>query len=529
VSSIARERTTGTVLAAEGISRRYGHTLALDGVGLALRTGEVHGIAGHNGAGKSTLLRILSGAEQPDSGRITLDASPLQLAGPASALAAGISCVYQELSLAPNMTVAQNIFLGTESNRAGRVKDREMNAETAELLEEFGVPVRPTDAVSRLPVAQRQMVEILRALHRRTAFLLLDEPTTALQPHQIELLIAALRRIVAERHVAVALIDHKLDELYAVADRITVLTDGRVTLSGAVADTPRERLIDAIVGTGNRRARDVLLASAAGTAAPAPAAEADAGETAPRDTVLGLAGVETDRLRDLDLEVRGGQVHGIYGLVGSGRTRLLRTIVGLEPIKAGRLTLLGEPYRPTGPREAIRRGIAYVSEERKADGFIPGTDAYDNAVLPVLSRYARFGVIRRSAARQAAREILDSLDIRGEVSGPIERLSGGNQQKALLGKALMQKPRVLLLDEPTKGIDIAAKAEIHGIIRDLAHRDGVAVIVVSSEEEEILAVSDRVAVMRGGRIVGPPSPAGEYSILELRRQALGQQEPSKTA
>ena len=520
VSAIPHDRTTGSVLAAEGISRQYGHTLALAGVDLSLRSGEVHGIAGHNGAGKSTLLRILSGAEQPDTGRITLNGNPLRLAGPASALAAGIACVYQELSLAPNMTVAQNIFLGSETNVAGRVRDRQMNSETAQLLEEFGVPVRPTDEVSRLPVAQRQMVEILRALHRRATFVLLDEPTTALQPDQIDLLIKALRRIVAERDVAVAMIDHKIDELYAVADRITVLTDGKVVLSDTVDNAPRERLIDAIVGTGSRQARDALLSPAH--------AELNGAAPSAGETVLRLSGVETDRLHGVDLDVRRGQVHGIYGLVGSGRTRLLRTIIGVEPIRAGQLTLLGEPYRPSGPREAIKRGIAYVSEERKADGFIPGSDAYDNAALPVLSRYSRFGVIRRSAARQAAREVLQNLDIRGDVSGPIERLSGGNQQKALLGKALMQKPKVLLLDEPTKGIDIAAKAEIHGIIRDLAHRDGVAVIVVSSEEEEILAVSDQVAVMRGGRIDGPPTPVAQHSVLDLRRNALGQQVTSQT-
>lgn len=504
------------VLAAEHISRRYGQTQALNRVDLVVRRGEVHGIAGHNGAGKSTLLRILSGAEQPDSGRLLLDGHEAHLTSPAAALRAGVACVYQELSLAGNLTVAQNIFLGGELHRAGRAKDKQMYTETARLLEQFDVRVRPTDQVSRLPVAQRQMIEILRALHRKASYVLLDEPTTALEPAQIDILLSSLRRIVREENVAVAIIDHKIEELYAVASHITVLADGEVMLSDRVENAPRERLVDAIIGTGDRRAR---IAAAAPTHTVKPSVSIDSSV----GPALTLAGLATHRLRHVDLEIRPGRVLGLYGLVGSGRTRTLRTIVGLESLTAGTMTLFDRPYAPRSPAQAMKAGIAYVSEERKADGFIPGTDAFDNAALPVLSRYSRFGVIRREAARRAAREVLETLDIRGDVSSPIERLSGGNQQKALLGKALLQHPRLLLLDEPTKGIDIQTKAEIHDIIARLAHEQGVAVVIVSSEEEEILAVADEVAVMEAGRLDEPARPVGEFSVLGLRRRALGDQ------
>jgi ABC-type sugar transport system ATPase subunit len=507
-----------SVLAAEDISRRYGQTLALAGVHLTLRGGEVHGIAGHNGAGKSTLLRILSGAERPDHGRILLDGRLLALENPARALSAGIACVYQELSLADNLTVAQNIFLGAEEHTAGRVHDKAMNTQTARLLEQFRVQVRPTHMVGRLPVAQRQMVEILRALHRRARFLLLDEPTTALQPHQIDLLLASLRRIAASQQVAIAIIDHKLEELYAVADRITVLADGQIAFADTTANAPRKRVVDAVVGAGDRRARDV----AASPTRPAAEALPPDRSTAPGEPVLKLQAVRTNRLRLVDLDVQPGRVLGIYGLVGSGRTRLLRTVMGLEKITGGTVMLWGQPFRPRSPGQAMKAGIAYLSEERKADGFIPGTDALDNAALPVLSRFSYFGMIRKRAAREAAREALSDVKIRGNTSGPIERLSGGNQQKALLGKVLLQRPRLLLLDEPTKGIDIGSKAEIHSIIVRLAHEQGVAIIVVSSEEEEILAVSDDVALMLNGCLDKPPAPVDAYSVLELRRRVLGE-------
>jgi len=504
-------------LAAEKISRHYGQTRALCEVSVTLRRGEVHGIAGHNGAGKSTLLRVLSGAEQPDAGHLLLDGEPLMLGSPAAALAAGVVCVYQELSLAQNLTVAQNIFLGGELNRGGTTLDRRMNLEATRMLEQFELPLRAADTVSRLPVASRQMVEILRALHRKANYILLDEPTTALQPAQIDVLLAQLRRLVAEQDVAVAMIDHKLDELYAVADRITVLADGELVFSQLTTDAPRRQVIRAIVGTGDRRALEAI-------AAPDRAMKVQNDAPLGGNNVLELRALTSHRLTRVDLVVPAGRVLAIYGLIGSGRTRLLRTLMGLEPVTGGRLTVGGRVRRFRSPAQAMRAGIAYVSEERKADGFIPGSDAVDNAVLPVLWRYSPLGVVRRSQARRVAESELAALGIRGNIQGPIERLSGGNQQKAMLAKALLQKPKLLLLDEPTKGIDIGTKTQIHEIIRRLAHDDGVAVVVVSSEEEEILSVADDVAIMRSGALVEPTRLAGGLSVLEMRRLALGARE-----
>lgn len=512
--SLATGATSGRALAADRISRHYGQTRALFQVSVTLRRGEVHGIAGHNGAGKSTLLRVLSGAEQPDDGRLLLDGEPLTLGSPAAALAAGVVCVYQELSLAQNLTIAQNIFLGGELNKGGTTLDRKMNAEAARLLEQFELPLRPTETVSRLPVASRQMVEILRALHRKANYILLDEPTTALQPAQIDVLFAQVRRLVSEEDVSVAIIDHKLDELYAVADRITVLADGELVFSQPTVDAQRQQVITAIVGTGDRRAMEALDAPGR-----APKLQDDRRLTGA--TILELQALTSHRLTQVDLAVPAGSVLGIYGLIGSGRTRLLRTIMGLESVTGGRMTFGGSIHRFRSPAQAMRAGIAYVSEERKADGFIPGSDAVDNAVLPVLRRYSPLGIVHRRRARQAAESELAAIGIRGNVRGPIERLSGGNQQKALLAKALLQKPSLLLLDEPTKGIDIGTKAQIHDIIRRLAHDEGVAIIVVSSEEEEILAVADDVAIMRSGALVEPPRPAEELSVLLLRQWALG--------
>lgn len=510
---------TAQELTAHTVSKRYGQTLALDQITVTLRRGEIHGIAGHNGAGKSTLLRILAGAENPDTGGLRIGDRTVALSSPAAALSEGIVAVYQELSLAPNLTVAENLFLGNELNRLGRIERRSMNQTTGRLLGEFGLQIAATDRVGTLPVAQRQMVEILRGLHRNASFLLLDEPTTALQPEQIELLLATLRRVAVEQNIAIAIIDHKLDELYAVADRITALTDGRVALSAEVSRVPRQQLVNAIIGTDEDDSNAATVAHRAFAAATDDST--DRPQMSPGGAALRVEHLRTSRLTDVSLTVAPGRVLGIYGLVGSGRTRTLRTIMGLDKAISGSVSLWGRPFQPSSPAQAMRAGIAYVSEERKADGFVLGRDAFENAALPVLHRFSRFGVINRSAARRAARNTLGALDIRGNVDGPIERLSGGNQQKALLGKALLQQPRLLLLDEPTKGIDIGTKSEIHGIVRELAHGQGVAVIVVSSEEEEILALADDVVVMRNGRCDGNARPVADFDVTTLRRIALG--------
>jgi ABC-type sugar transport system ATPase subunit len=461
-----------TRLIARGVTKRYEQTLALDDVSLALTPGEVHALVGHNGAGKSTLLRILAGAERPDAGGLHDGEQPLAFSAPADALALGISTVYQELSLVDDLTVAENVFLGRKISSRRRVEKSTMRRATQDLLEEFDVEASAGDKVRNLPVAVRQLIEIVAALGRNTRFLLLDEPTTALEHRQVARVLEIIGRLARDRGLAVLLIDHKLDEVFAVADRVTALANGRVVLAGTTAEVGREDVVHAIVGES---------ASAEGLdPAPVPTRRRESG--AP---VLRVEHLRSERLEDVTLTARAGQILGIYGLVGSGRTRFLRTLLGLEPYENGALELGGEPYRPTGPRAAIARGVAYLSEERKADGFIPMLAPLENVALPVMQRFERFGVLRRRSLRAAASKALAEVDVRGRVDGKMTELSGGNQQKVLFGRALLQRPRLLLLDEPTKGVDIGAKAEIHDLVRRFAGA-GDAVIVVSSEEEELL-------------------------------------------
>jgi ribose transport system ATP-binding protein len=496
-------------LSAEGVSKRYGDTLALDGVTVALSPGEIHGLVGHNGAGKSTLLRLLAGAERPDAGSLILDGKPVSLSGPGDAISRGISCVYQELSLVEDATVYENIFLGREMMAGGHLAKRRMRRVAAEFCREFELSVSPDDRVRSLPVAQRQLVEVIAATHRDARFLLLDEPTTALAARQIEQFLETVRRLAHQRGLAILLVDHKLDEIFAVADRVTALANGRVVLTGTTNEVGREQVMDAIVGHS----------TAATGATPRGRSTAAVPGTEP---VLRVAHLHTDRLADVTLSVRAGEVIGIYGLVGSGRTRFLRTLYGTERIVSGSIQLEGRPFRPRSPAAAIRRGVAYVTEERKADGFVPRLTGLENVVLPVFGRYRRHGVLRRRQLSSTARRVAEEMNVHGRLDAPMSGLSGGNQQKLLIGRAVLQQPRLLLLDEPTKGVDIGAKAEIHALIRKIAAESGVAVIVVSSEEEELLELADSIAVFVEGRCDGTANPSGAVTAGELRSLAWAQ-------
>ncbi|WP_158803327.1 MULTISPECIES: sugar ABC transporter ATP-binding protein [unclassified Acidisoma] len=496
-------------LVAQGIVKRYGSATVLHGVALTLRSGEVHGLVGHNGAGKSTLLKVLAGAVAPDGGTILLDGRPVSFASPAAATAAGIACVFQELSLLENLTVTQNLFLAREIASAG-ILDKQAMRETARReLAANGLNLTGDEKVANLPVAQRQMIEIIGALARNARVILLDEPTTALERGQIDRLVETLRRIARERDVAIVIVDHKLDEIFAVCDHVTALMDGRVVLDAPIATVSHEAVVESIIGQQE----------AARLQAQAPAVHATA--AAKPSPILTARGVGAPRgLRDVSLDLAPGEVLGLYGLAGSGRSRLLRTLYGLEPVGHGTMRLRDRPYRPQSPRAAMREAVVFVSEERKANGFIPDFDAIRNCTLPVLRRHAWGGVIRRQEAEQEAIGVLERLRVRGDIHAPMSRLSGGNQQKALLAKAVLQRPQVLLLDEPTKGIDVGTKAEIHAFIRSLAAQSGVAVLVVSTEEEELLAVCDEVIIMQRGRCSGRRHEAARLDSTTLRRLAL---------
>ena len=498
------------LLVAEGIVKRYGAATVLRDVDVTLRAGEVHGLVGHNGAGKSTLLKIIAGAVAPDEGMVRLEGRPVSFSSPSAAANAGIACVFQELSLLENLTVTQNLFLARERAKAGILNKKVMQDEARSLLHEYGLSLTGREKVASLPVAQRQMIEIIGALARKARIILLDEPTTALERRQIDQLVHTLRRIARERQVAIVIVDHKLDEVFSVCDHITALTDGRVVLNAPIAELSHADVVESIVGKheaallqGGRPPRTRLAASAK-----APA-------------VLSVQGIGAARgLRAASLDLAPGEVLGLYGLAGSGRSRLLRTLYGLEPVHWGHMALRGQPYQPASPRDAMKRGITFLSEERKANGFIPEFDAVRNCMLPVLGRHAWLGVIRNQEAEREALAVLRSLQIRGNIHAPLGRLSGGNQQKALLAKAVLQKPAVLLLDEPTKGIDVGTKAEIHSFIRRMATESSVAVLVVSTEEEELLTVCDEIIIMQRGHCSGRRHAAADLDSGTLRRLAL---------
>jgi ABC-type sugar transport system ATPase subunit len=506
------------MLGVRQIVKRYSGVTVLHGVDLEVGPGDVVGLVGHNGAGKSTLLRVISGATTPEGGRIEVDGVRQDIAGPRDAIAAGVATVYQELSLLPNLTVTQNVYLGDERSRAGLLRREEMRAGARELVESFGLDLDVDRKLGAYPVATRQMLEIAVATHRKARFLLLDEPTTALEGQQVERLLEMVRSLAVDRGLGIVFVDHKLDELYAVCNRVVALVDGRVRIDARVDEVSRADVVTAIAGE-----------ESAPAAAAAPVDRAAAEET--RDVVAALPSEDrTGRLlevRDLraggvhgvTLRAEPGRVLGIYGLVGAGRTEMLRALVGLNPVTGGQVLLDGVPHRPRTPARAQRAGLVYLTEERKHDGIVPGLSSPQNVALPVLGRYRRAGFLDRGAVQRDAEDLLERLRVRGNRHGPVVRLSGGNQQKVLLARAIAQRPRVLLLDEPTKGVDLGVKAEIHRIVRALAHESGLTVVLVSSEEDEVAEVADDVVVMSHGHTAGTPLSAEDRTPQSLRRAA----------
>ncbi|MDO7880658.1 sugar ABC transporter ATP-binding protein [Antiquaquibacter soli] len=486
------------------IEKRFSGVPVLRGVSVAVRPGEVVGLVGHNGAGKSTLLRIISGAHRQDAGQLLVGGEEQSFSSPADAHEAGIATVYQELSLLPNLTVAQNAFLGVELRKGGILDRARMRRETRELTESFGLDVDPDRKVRDYPVATRQLLEVAIATRRGARFLLLDEPTTSLEGAQVERFLGTVRELAAQGF-GIVLVDHKLEELYAVASRIVALVDGRIRIDAAVSEVSRDDVIQAIAGHAMEHtpARERIAPPASDESAPA----------------LRAVGVRTRALRSVSLDARAGRVLGLYGLVGSGRTEFLRTLIGLDPVLDGSIELGGAAFRPRTPAHAAAQGIVYVTEERKTDGIVPLLDAGANVTLPVVGRFTRAGFLQRARLRQEAVERMDQLSVLGDRLGPVVRLSGGNQQKVLLARALAQKPRILLLDEPTKGVDLGVKAQIHRMIVSLAHDEGLTVIVVSSEEDEICEIADDIVIFAHGSTSPDVLDASDVTPNDLRTLA----------
>ena len=501
-------QTTRQGLQATGIVKRYAGVPALRGVDVHVRPGHVVGLVGHNGAGKSTLMKSLSGAIVPDSGSIVVDGDELQFSGPAESLAAGVSTVYQELSLHSNLTVVQNVFLGREITTAGRLDMRTMRREAEELVAEFELDVDVMRPLADYSVAVRQLLEVAVACGRHAKYLLLDEPTTSLEGGQVDRLLAQVTRL-ANEGMGIVLVDHKLDELYQVAHEVVVLVDGEVRIEGPSAEVDRDEIVRAIAGD-----------EAAEHLSHLDTATADAVPAQPQgEPALRVRGLTTPALSDVTLDAYPGRVLGIYGLIGSGRTEFLRSLVGLDGVQRGSIELLGEPYSPHSPADAQSRGLVYLTEERKVDGIVPGLDSATNVALPFLRRFSRWGVLNREALTREAQDLMDRFNVRGDRSGPVASLSGGNQQKVLFARALGQRPTVLLLDEPTKGVDIGVKGQIHRELRMLAHEEGMTIIVVSSEEEEVLDVADDVVTFAAGVCTGERYARRDLTIASLREMA----------
>ncbi|TQN61358.1 sugar ABC transporter ATP-binding protein [Agrobacterium tumefaciens] len=486
---------------ATGITKSFGSVGVLHGIGFEVKPGTIHGLFGHNGAGKSTLLKILAGAQPQDNGTLSVDGETVTLTSPREALGKGIGCVYQELRLIPNLTVAENLFLGREVTLHGLKKTAEMNAYCKTLLASYGLHVDVTRTVKGLSHPEKQLLEVIANLEGKVRYLFLDEPTTALDGNQSTELLAHVRRIALERNIGVVLVSHKLDEVLAVCDEATVLSGGRVVYHAAGQDVSKQAIVDAIVGDAHgKHVASRREARAAG------------------EIFLKVEGLAGKRLKGADIVARRGEVLGLYGLIGSGRTRFLRTLYGMEPISAGTVEISGKRYTPSSPKLAIQHGIAFLTEERKQDGFIPLMSSFQNVVLSTLTRYRNNGIVDLNAARASAQKTLASIGTRGRLDAPTKSLSGGNQQKVLLGRIIEQDADLILLDEPTKGVDIGAKSDIYDIIRRLAD-EGRCIVVVSSEEEELVEICDRIAIFQHGFCTTAPKPVEEWSLGKLREAA----------
>lgn len=498
-------QTAAPILRMRNVSKTFPGVKALRNVELTVWPGEVHALMGENGAGKSTLMKILAGAYTPDPGaEIAIDGKRVHITNPLSAKAHGIAIIYQELALAPNLTVAENIYLGREARRGLAVSRAGMVAGCAEVLANLGAGFGPRTLVSDLSIAEQQLVEVARAIHARSRVLVMDEPTTALSSRETERLFQVIRRL-RQEGLAIVYISHRMGEVYELAERVSVLRDGSYvgTLEG---DNIRpESIVRMMVG------RDLSSFYRK--------EHRTAQQSAP---VLEIAGLSDGyRVRRGTLTVHAGEVLGLAGLVGAGRTELARVIYGAEPRTAGTVRLNGKLVEYRSPREAIADGVVYLTEDRKAQGLFLDMTAGENITLNVIGRDAkRGGWLDRRRARARAEAAIKALTIR--VPGPdnpVGALSGGNQQKVLLSRLLETNPKVLILDEPTRGVDIGARSEIYRIIDRLA-QEGVAVLVISSELPEIVGIADRVVVMREGETVGEVGGDSDVPVTEETIMAL---------
>lgn len=491
--------TTHPLLEAKGLRKSFEGNTVLSDVDLSVLPGEVHAIVGENGAGKSTLIKILGGVYQPEAGQLLIGGVERRLRTPRDALAAGVVVIHQELSLAPDLSSQENIFLGhMPLNSLGVVNQSEMRRQSQQLFDRLSVQIDPSRPAGELSVAQQQMVEIAKALSFDARVLILDEPTSVLDRDRVATLFQVIARLKAQG-IGIVYVSHHLDEIFRIADRVTVLRDGRRTGLERVQAVDQEWMVGCMIG------RDFPPHAAHTRSSGQPALEVR------RLTVPG-------DFEDVSFSVREGEIVGLAGLVGAGRSEVAQAIMGLTRPARGEITVFGRPTRISGPDAAARLGIAYVTEDRKAQGLLANRPVWENLTISNLRRFYSFPFLRPRAERDFVQDMVKRLDIRlSSVNTEIRNLSGGNQQKVLIGRSLAVEPKILILDEPTRGVDIGAKQEIYAFVEKLVSQ-GVAIVLISSEMEEILRLSDRIVVLRGGQVASTMS-RGEASEESIMRAA----------
>ncbi|WP_407542347.1 sugar ABC transporter ATP-binding protein (plasmid) [Deinococcus radiomollis] len=493
----------------QDIQKHFAGIVALDHASLSVGTGEVHALIGQNGAGKSTLIKVLTGAYRRDSGTVTFAGQPVDFASPLAAQRGGITTIYQEVNLVPLRTVAENIFMGREPKRYGLIQWRSMNTEAARLLQELGLSLDVTRPLGEFSTAIQQMVALARAVSVQARLVIMDEPTSSLNEREVETLFGVIRNL-KRSGVSVMFVSHRLDELYAVCDRITVMRDGRTVYSGEMSGISRLQLVEQMLGREIRsEGAQTGFVRAKGNGQP----------------LLNVNHVRSGaRLTDASIEVGQGEVVGLAGLLGSGRSELARIVFGADRAEQGEVTLDGVPLAFRTPIDAINAGIGFCSEDRKAEGIVPELSVRENLTLALLPRLSKAGIVNTRRQAEVVDRFITRLGIKtSNPDQPIRELSGGNQQKVLLARWLATNPRLLILDEPTRGIDVGAKAEIQHLIGELA-QGGLGVLMISSELEELIEGCNRVTVLREGQTVAHLTGAqvSEEHLLHAMAQGSAQ-------
>ncbi len=468
------------ILQVQNLSKSFLGVKALDNIQFSLQKGEIHALMGENGAGKSTFMKILMGLLKPDSGEIIFEGEVLKSHNVHENLQKGISMIHQEILVVPELTVAQNIFLGRETNYRSWLNDKAINQKAQEILDAIGIKINAQTKIKNLSIAEMQMVEIAKAISNNAKVIIMDEPTSALTDNEVAMLFKIIKDLKA-KGVAIIYISHKMDEIYEITDRITVLRDGQYIATKNTNELDKNALIALMVG---RQINDLFLEN----------------NSIKGESILSVQNLnKKGKFKDINFEVHAGEVLGIAGLMGAGRTEIARAIFGLDKYDSGEIIIKGNKVEIKSPEDAIKNGIGYVSEDRKALGFIPALSIKENISLSSLGNFAKTWFVNASNEHEAATRLSTDLKIKStSINQKVMTLSGGNQQKVVIGKVLLTAPSLIILDEPTRGIDIGAKFEIYKLINQLTDK-GIAVIMISSELPEILGMSDRIMVLSKGK------------------------------